>query len=582
MEKPILRSVDRLYRKLGRPVCMADLKPALGIRGTNTTASRGDNQGRKTLNMALRRLYTQGKLARSASLVRVTGYPDSSYASRRRRNGVTSVYFYAPLSTAGNWANFEYNGQGHSVQLVTPATETDPETPKVVKKPLVAQLLQETERALTTSEVLDRLAERHGLHHDIVERRKLHMASGGKVPEKEWVEAKRAYYNATSSILRAVLKPLLRSGLRCLRVSNSWVWYYTDEQRARYIEHLVESDPFLRATKARLEAETCVSMTELASTLDFSLEEARYRVSTYGTRFRVEIKTVAGEEGDRLELSPPQEVSKGVLPWLGYVLVREPERPNGSGRRRPHGAGFSTFLIHVGAEWGEALRREVEKNRQQIPERALRGIFYERLVQRLFHHLCTSDLLSRAGLSRYMIPFEFRDKVTNVWFTRDSGRRAEFDVLIRGTFSAFDAMTQGQPWLDIAIPLETKYTTVTTEHVAHFHEKIKHHVAQPTVFPIIIGLNWEQEARSLARHYGIRCIYFEALNKLIQAMTGGKYRTEHEWKRVDGWFKDGTHTRESLREALDSQKIEFLFEEEIQKRASEERAPLPTPTPVES
>jgi len=51
------------------------------------------------------------------------------------------------------------------------------------------------------------------------------------------------------------------------------------------------------------------------------------------------------------------------------------------------------------------------------------------------------------------------------WLRR-KGRKLEFDVLIKGTFYAFNVMADSRSSLDVIIPIESKYTLVRPEHVA--------------------------------------------------------------------------------------------------------------------
>jgi hypothetical protein len=191
------------------------------------------------------------------------------------------------------------------------------------------------------------------------------------------------------------------------------------------------------------------------------------------------------------------------------------------------------------------------------------------MVAKLFGLICTSkELQQDPELSKYMIPFVFRDNnVANVWTTLDTGRRAEFDVLIRGTFRAFDVMAEGKTFLDLVIPIESKYTVITTEHVTHFDEKIRKFFGDNrNIIPIMIGLSWKNEAMTLARRFGFMTLYFSSINKLVAALTGTKYDFHQEWIRVEAKLNSGELSLENLRKQINSLELRYEFEELIEKR----------------
>jgi ATP-dependent DNA ligase len=194
-------------------------------------------------------------------------------------------------------------------------------------------------------------------------------------------------------------------------------------------------------------------------------------------------------------------------------------------------------------------------------------------VAKLFQLLCTSRELQRdPELSRYTIPFVFRsDRVANVWTTMKSGRRGEFDVLIRGTFRAFDTIAKGKGYLDLVIPIESKYTVVTAEHVTGFDEKIRKVFGDArNIMPIMVGLSWKQDALTLAKRFGFMPIYFSSLNNLISVLTGTGYRLDDEWKRVEERLNKGEISLEELRKKINSLEIKYEFEGLIEERLGKE------------
>ena len=259
----------------------------------------------------------------------------------------------------------------------------------------------------------------------------------------------------------------------------------------------------------------------------------------------------------RVHLDVPDFKRDSFIDWLGMVVPKSNS-----------GFGYETFLVNLDSDWEEELKEQIKKSLSRIHVKALVGNFYEKMVAKLFNLICTSKELQNSELSKYMIPFVFRDdKVMNVWVTTESGRKAEFDVLIRGTFNAFDTLSDGRNFLDIVIPIESKYTMVKPEHVTAFDDKIRSVLGEGrNIIPIIIGLGWSREALHLAKRLGIMTVYFSSIDKLIRKMTGTKYRHEHEWKRVEQLMNEGKLSVEELRKKLKKQEFKFLFEELIEER----------------
>ena len=182
--------------------------------------------------------------------------------------------------------------------------------------------------------------------------------------------------------------------------------------------------------------------------------------------------------------------------------------------RSKSGYGYESFLVDLNSDWVEKLKKEVARSLVRMNIKAVIGSFYEKLVARLFEILCTSEELRKnPALSRFAIPFVFRDKkVANVWIVTEKGRKLEFDVLIRGTFYPFNVLVDGRSSLDIIIPIECKYTLVKPEHVASFDDRVKATFGSTrNVLPLMIGLSWSKEALHMAKRLGIMTLYFSAV-----------------------------------------------------------------------
>ena len=525
-------SVYKFFQKLGRPVHVGDIKSDLRVL-TKRASIRVTHTDGDAIVRHLLRLFNKGRICKSESLARVEEYPASPYSTVKRK-AAANVRFYAPIEYAGKKIEFEINGTSYSLKFTDCNAEKSDEP---TKKELVRRMLRESDRALTVNEIVEKLCKEYNAYD---------------------ISTKQKFYNATTSITKAVLQKLMREGLRYRKCNGKYVWYFTEKQLEDYREYYVDNDLILRTVKTLVKAEKCVPINRVASVLQIAPNDVRYRVEQDGNFIPVKIITATTLKETKVELEVGQYSMESFLPWLGYVVPRSEA-----------GYGYETMLVDLNSNWGDELRRQVKKSLSRIHIRTLVGYFYEKLVAKLFNLICTSkELQQDPELSRYMIPFVFRDSnVVNVWTTLDTGRKAEFDVLIRGTFRAFDAMADGKTFLDLIIPIESKYTVITTEHVTHFDEKIRKFFGDNrNIIPIMIGLSWKNEAMTLARRFGFMTLYFSSINKLVAALTGSKYDFHQEWRRVEEKLNKGELSLENLRKQINSLELKYEFEELIEKR----------------
>ncbi|NOZ59965.1 MAG: ATP-dependent DNA ligase [Euryarchaeota archaeon] len=531
--KEVLKTLLKLYGELGRPVHLADLKRELRILTKRDTTRRTHTES-DALARALQRLFDEGKISKSRELVRVERYPVSPYAKTMKQT-TANVRFYAPIECAGKRISFELNGESYELDFIDCRMEGEPKTP--TKKEMVLEVLKACDRALTVREILERINEKHGAYD---------------------VSTKQKFYNATTSLTKGVLKKLMRNGLRARKIDGRWVWYFTEEQLENYRKHYVDSDVILRAVEDLVKSEKCVPLTKVVSTIGLSSEDVKYKIKRAGKLVPVTVKVATTLKDTKVELEVGEYRRDSFIDWLGVVVPRS-----------ENGYGYETMLIDLTSDWEDALKRQIRKSLSRIHIRKLIGIFYEKLVAKLFQLLCTSEELTRdPELSRYMIPFVFRsERVANVWVTMPGGRRGEFDVLIKGTFRAFDVMAEGRGFLDLVIPIESKYTVVTTEHVTYFDDKVRKVFGDArNVLPIMVGLSWKPDAMALAKRFGFMTLYFSSIQNLLRALTGTEYSLEGEWKRVEEMLNKGEITLEELRRRINDLEIKYEFEELLERR----------------
>jgi len=86
------------------------------------------------------------------------------------------------------------------------------------------------------------------------------------------------------------------------------------------------------------------------------------------------------------------------IDWLGYVVPKSQS-----------GFGYESFLVDLDSDWVEALKAAITKSLERVNIKTIIGVFYEKLVARIFEVLCTSEELRRnPELSKFTIPFVFR------------------------------------------------------------------------------------------------------------------------------------------------------------------------------
>jgi hypothetical protein len=539
------KAVLKLFHRLGRPVHIGDLKKEFGVR-TKASSTKKTSTERDLIARTLLHLFKAGRVCKSERVVRVGSYPVSPYAKIKGKR-VVNVRFYAPPEYAGETICFELNGSSYSLRFID--IRGVDSRPRLTKKQMVVEVLRESDSALTSNEILQAINEKYDAYE---------------------IKSKKDFYNATSSLMRAVLRKLLREGLRGRKIDGRWIWYYTEEQLERFQRRYVEEDFILRCVRDLVRSERCVPVTRVASMLHATPGEVAYKVRKAGKVLRVKVRITTDKTRTNVYVEVPEYCRDSLVRWLGVVVPCS-----------ENGFGYETMLVDLDADWEEALKEEIRKSLSRIHIKTLIGYFYEKLVAKLFNHLCTGKELRRHPvLSRYVIPFVFRsEKVVNVWTTMKGGRRGEFDVLIRGTFRAFDVMAGGKSFLDLVIPIESKYSVVTTEHVTTFDEKIRRVFGESrNVIPIIVGLAWRPDALSLAKRFGFMTLYFSSINNLLRELTATDYDFKDEWKRVERMLNKGELSLLELRRRINNLEIKYLFEELIEARLGktlDEAEPIP-------
>jgi ATP-dependent DNA ligase len=536
-KKNIEAQIEKLFAKYGRPVHLADLKLAFNIKTKRHRVKRGVTESDK-LSRNLCLLYDEGRVAKSETTPLVEDYPTSPYARHNRKTS-SHVRFFAPIEMAGKTLSFTLNGSEYTLRFIDKST-AGPGGGALTKKQMAFEVLRESERGLTADEILHKINEKYDAYP---------------------ISDERTLHNARTSLVNGVLKRHLARGLQGRKVRGKWVWYFTNDQYTKYLEHYVQEDPVLRIVRDTVRNRKCVPLAEIVSMSQRSSEEVRYRVENSGKLVPVTVKLATVDQRTSVELEPgrPREDRPTIIDWLGIVSPTT-----------EHGYGYETMLVDLDSDWVEALRREIKKSLKRINITGLMGYFYEKMVAKLFNIICTSEELQQhPELSKFTIPFVLRDeKVVNVWTTLESGRKAEFDILLRGTFRAFDSMTGGKDYLDIVIPIESKYTVVKPEHVTAFDDKIQGVFGEAGIgiYPIMIALSWSPEAVSLAHKLKIRTLYFTAMNNLIGEMIGGEYRFRDEWEHAQEMVNKGKLSLTELRELVNKMEYRYIFEEKIERR----------------
>ena len=521
----VLEAVLEVYRRKGRPVHIGDLKEFFDIREKRDSIRAGNWSRIDSIEHAMRKLFKRGLLSRSERMVRVENYKTSPFAFRKKTTA--NVYFYAPIELAGRIVEFEIDGQYFAVKLVK-YEDFKEKTKARTKKDMVLEVLKSSEKAMTVDEILEEINRRYNAYE---------------------ITSKKDFYNATSSLLRAVLKPLRKEGLRGIKVDGKWVWYFTEEQLENFKEEYIRKSELLRTARDLVKSEKCVPLSRVLSEIAVTVDEAKYHLKRVAKCIGVEIEVHTSGSSTEVNVKVPDFKRDSFIDWLGYVVPKS-----------PYGYGYESFLVDLDSDWEEKLKKEIAKSLARINIKAVIGSFYEKLVARLFEIICSA--VENPKLSKFSIPFVFRDKkVTNVWIVTEKGRKIEFDVLIRGTFYPFNVMVDGKSSLDIIMPIECKYTLVKPEHVANFDDRIKAAFGNArNIMPIMIGLGWSNEALHMAKRLGIMTLYFSAIDRLISEMTGKKYRHENEWRRVEEMLNRGEITLRELRDKLKKGEWRFEFE----------------------
>lgn len=325
-------------------------------------------------------------------MVKIKDYPVSPYASMDSKN--VRAYLYAPIEYAGRIVEFTLNGKEYSVRFVSYEMIKEKEGNKVKKKDLVLEILRNSETALTVEEILERLNEKYNVYR---------------------IETKRDFYNATSSLTRAVLKPLRKDGLRGIKVDGKWVWYFTEEQLENYRERYIRENEVLRTVRDLVKSEKVVPTSRITSELYLTPDEVRYHVKKVAKCIEVEINVESSVKDVKVDVKIPEFRRDPFIDWLGYVVPK-----SGSGY------GYEGFLVDLDSDWDEKLKKEIARSLTRMNIKTVIGIFYEKLVARLFQILCSSEELRKnPELSKFSIPFVFRsDKVANVWVVTEKGKEA--------------------------------------------------------------------------------------------------------------------------------------------------------------
>ena len=106
-----------------------------------------------------------------------------------------NIYFYALADCAGKTLSFQVYGNAVSVRFIGYADRVK----ERMKKEMVLDVLRSSERAMTAGEIVEEICRRYDAYR---------------------IEMRRDFYNAVSSITRAVLKPLRKEGLRGFKLDR--------------------------------------------------------------------------------------------------------------------------------------------------------------------------------------------------------------------------------------------------------------------------------------------------------------------------------------------------------------------------
>jgi len=312
-QKSVFENLLRIYAEMGRPVHIGDLKQVFSVL-EKRDASRSNNWRKADMiERALRELFRKGKLSRSEKQVRLESYPTSPYASVRSKT--VNVYFYAPAECAGKTLSFQVYGNAVSARFIGYA-ERVKEKPK---KEMVLEVLKSSERAMTAGEIVEEICRRYDAYN---------------------IETRRDFYNAVSSITRAVLKPLRKEGLRGFKLDGKWVWYFTEEQLERYREHYIRNSELLRTARDLVKSEKAVPLSRVLSEVATTPDEAKYLLKRVAKYIPVDIRVETGDGRTEVHVSVPEFKRDSFIDWLGYAVPRSQS-----------GFGYESFLVDLESDW---------------------------------------------------------------------------------------------------------------------------------------------------------------------------------------------------------------------------------------
>jgi len=278
-QKTVLEKLLELYREKKRAAHIADLKEAFNVvEKRDVVRPRGWRKTDK-IKYTLRELFRKGKLSRSEKQVRVENYPASPYASVKSKT--VNVYFYAPADCARKTLSFQVYGNAVSVRFIGYA-ERVKERPK---KDMVLEVLKSSERAMTAGEIIEEICRRYGAYK---------------------IETRRDFYNAVSSITRAVLKPLRKEDLRGFKLDGRWVWYFTEEQLEKYREHYIRNSELIRTARDLVKSEKAVPLSRGLPEIATTSDEAKYHLKRVAKYIPVDIKIETGDGRTEVHVSVPE------------------------------------------------------------------------------------------------------------------------------------------------------------------------------------------------------------------------------------------------------------------------------------
>ena len=272
----VLEAVLEVYREKKRPVHIGDLREFFDIREKRDSVRAGNWSRIDSVEHAMR-LFRRGLLSRSERMVRVENYKTSPFALRKKTT--TNVYFYALIELAGRIVEFEIDGQYFAVKLIK-YEDFKEKTKARTKKDMVLEVLKNSEKAMTVDEI------------------------NRKYSAYE-ITSKKDFYNATSSLLRAVLKPLRKEGLRGIEVDGKWVWYFTEEQLENFKEEYIRKSELLRSARDLVKSGKYVPLSRVISEIAVTVDEAKYHLKRVAKCIGVEIEVHTSGSSTEVDIKVP-------------------------------------------------------------------------------------------------------------------------------------------------------------------------------------------------------------------------------------------------------------------------------------